>query len=114
MQEPARRPGAQPAGFRLMRYFTLTTLLAFAAVAVSLFFLQRMEEDFFAQVQKEQAAFFAQAQDELAQQHQEAARSSLLAVHEANHVNLSRMVANMLWTSEIGRASCRERVCYVV
>ena len=102
MQEPARRPGAQPAGFRLMRYFTLTTLVAFAAVAVSLFFLQRMEEDFFAQVQKEQATFFAQAQDELARQHQEAARSSLLAVHEANHVNLSRMVANMMWTSDFG------------
>jgi signal transduction histidine kinase len=100
MQEPVRRPGAPAAGFRLMRYFTLTTLVAFAAVAVSLFFLQRMEEDFFAQVQKEQAAFFAEAQDELARQHQEAARSSLLAVHEASHVNLTRMVANMLWASD--------------
>ena len=102
MQEPVRRPGAQPAGFRLMRYFTLSTLVAFAAVALSLFFLQRMEEDFFAQVQKEQTAFFAQAQDELARQHQEAARSSLLAVHEASHVNLTRMVANMLWASDFG------------
>lgn len=100
MQEPARRQGAQPAGFRLMRYFTLTTLVAFAAVAVAVFFLQRMEEDFFAQVQKDQAGFFAQAQDELARQHQEAARSSLLAVHEANHVNLTRMVANLLWASD--------------
>ncbi len=102
MQEPARKPGAPPAGFRLMRYFTLSTLVAFAAVAVTLFFLQRMEEDFFAQVQKEQTSFFAKAQDELAQQHQEAARSSLLAVHEANHVNLTHMVANMLWTSDFG------------
>lgn len=102
MQEPVRKPGAPTAGFRLMRHFTLSTLVAFAAVAMTLFFLQRMEEDFFAKVQKEQTSFFARAQDELAQQHQEAARSSLLAVHEANHVNLTHMVANMLWTSDFG------------
>lgn len=93
-------PGAAPPGFRLMRYFTITTLLAFAAVAVVLFVLQRGEERFFADVQKEQAEFFAQAQARLARQHEEAARNSLLAVHEASHVNLTRLVANTLWASD--------------
>lgn len=95
-------PPVQAGGFRLMRYFMRTTLLAFVAVTVAMFFLQRAEERFFDQVQKEQAAFFRKAQDELARQNEEAARSSLLAVHEANHVNLTRMVANMLWATDFG------------
>jgi signal transduction histidine kinase len=90
-----------PGGFRLLRYFTLATLVAFAAVALALFFLQRMEEDFFEQVQHEQAKFMADAQALLARQHEEAARSSLLDVNEASHVNLTRLVANMLWQSDI-------------
>ena len=95
-------PAASPprASFRLMRYFTIATLAAFAAVAAVLYVLQSGEERFFADVQKEQADFFAQAQAALARQHEEAARSSLLAVHETSHVNLTRLVANMLWTSD--------------
>ncbi|MFZ2650733.1 MAG: HAMP domain-containing sensor histidine kinase [Burkholderiaceae bacterium] len=92
--------GVQPGGFRLMRYFTMMTLVAFAAVALALYFLQRMEITFFEQVQHEQGAFFAQAQAELARQHEGAARSSLLAVHEAGHVNLTRVVANLLWDTD--------------
>ncbi|WP_298834223.1 histidine kinase dimerization/phospho-acceptor domain-containing protein [uncultured Piscinibacter sp.] len=95
-------PHTAPAGFRLMRYFTLSTAVAFVTVGAVLYFLQRNEEAFFAQVQREQAAFFRQAQDELAQQHEEASRATLLAVHEANHVNLTRLVANMLWASDFG------------
>ncbi len=92
---------AQPSGFRLLRYFTLATLVAFAAVALALFFLQRQEEEFFEQVQREQAAFLADAQALLARQHEEAARGSLLDVNEASHVNLTRLVANMLWQTDI-------------
>ena len=97
----AAASAASPVGFRLMRYFTLATLAAFVVVAVALFFLQRMEEDFFAQMQGEQAAFLAQAQARLARQQEEAARSSLLEVNEATHVNLTRLVANMLWQTDI-------------
>jgi signal transduction histidine kinase len=94
-------PDAGPAGFRLMRYFTLATLVAFIAVALALFFLQRMEEQFFERVQREQAAFLADAQALLARQHEAAALSSLLEVNEASHVNLGRLVANMLWNNDI-------------
>lgn len=90
-----------PAGFRLMRYFTLATAVAFIAAGVTLYFLQRGEETFFAEVQREQSRFFRQAQEELARQHEEAARATLLAVHEANHVNLTRVVANLMWVSDI-------------
>lgn len=84
-------------GFRLTRYFTLTSLAAFAVVGAALFVLERRESTFFAEVQKEQAAFFAEAQVELTRAHEQAARSDLLAAHEAGHVNLARVFANVLW-----------------
>lgn len=89
-------------GFGLLRYFTLATLLAYGLVAATIFTLQRGEESFFAEVQREQGRFIAKAQADLAQQHEEAARRSLLAVHEGNHVTLTRVVANMLWASDFG------------
>ena len=110
MEDAARMPkrvesspsaaAARTGGFRLTRYFTITTLVAFTLVALALYVLQRMEETFFAQVQREQGVFLAQAQAQLARQHEEAARSSLLAVHEASHVNLTQLVSNMLWESD--------------
>lgn len=96
----ATGPGAPRGGFRLMRYFTLTTLVAFAAVAAALYVLQRGEETFFEEVQREQARFFTQAQAELALQHEAAARASLMAVHETAHVNLARLVANLMWETD--------------
>jgi signal transduction histidine kinase len=84
-------------GFRLTRYFTLTSLAAFAVVGAALFVLERKESTFFAEVQKEQAAFFAEAQQGLTRAHEQAARSDLLAAHEAGHVNLARVFANVLW-----------------
>lgn len=100
--EPAGRSVHEvpDSGFRLLRYFTITTLVAFTVVALVLVVLQRGEEAFFAEVQSQQAAFFAQAQATLARQHEEAARNSLLAVHEASHVNLTQLVANMMWASD--------------
>lgn len=94
--------GAPGSGFRLLRCFTLTTLVAFVTVGLALYWLQEQEQTFFAQVQREQAEFLSQAQVELARQQEEAARASLLAVHEAGHVNLTRLVANLLWESDFG------------
>ena len=94
-------PAGGEGGFRLLRYYTLATLLAFGAVAAALVLMQRGEESYFAQVQRDQGSFFAQAQEELARQHEEAARRSLLAVHESSHVNLTRLVANTLWVSDL-------------
>src|SRR3990167_8623589 len=100
-EERTKMPHTAAAGFRLMRYFTLSTATAFIAVGAALYFLQRSEEAFFDQVQQQQAAYFRQAQEELARQHEEAALATMLAVHEANHVTLTRLVANLMWDSDI-------------
>lgn len=92
--------GTGAGGFRLMRYFAVTSLVAFATVAFVIYVLQRMEETFFEQVQGEQSAFFAEVQAEFSRQQEKAARSNLLVLHEASHVNLTRVFANMLWDTD--------------
>lgn len=92
---------ALPGRFRLLRFYMRATLLLFAAAAAALYFLQRREEAFFAQAQREQQQGFARAQARLAQQNEEATQRSLLAVHEAGHVNLTRLVANTMWEKDI-------------
>ncbi|WP_246264158.1 sensor histidine kinase [Aromatoleum toluvorans] len=87
--------------FRLMRYFTLASLAAFVIVGVVLYFLQRAEVVFFSQVQHEQGDFFARAQTDLAARQDQAARASLISLHEAGHVTLTRVVSNVLWESHI-------------
>lgn len=85
--------------FQLTRYFTLTSLAAFAVLGAALFFLQRGEEKYFDAVQREQTAFFAKVQAELLQEQRDAGRANLVSVHEAGHVTLTRVFANALWAS---------------
>jgi signal transduction histidine kinase len=85
--------------FQLTRYFTLTSLAAFAVLGAALFFLQRGEESYFDAVQREQSDFFAKVQAELLQEQRDAARANLVSVHEAGHVTLTRVFANALWSS---------------
>jgi len=86
--------------FRLIRYFTLTSLVAFGVVALVLSVQQWREGVFFADVQRQQNKFFAHAQTDLALKQEAAARHNLLVVHEAAHVNLTRVFANMLWDTD--------------
>ncbi|MBL0122598.1 MAG: HAMP domain-containing histidine kinase [Betaproteobacteria bacterium] len=87
--------------FRLTRYFTIASLIAFTVVGLALFVLERQEEVFFEQVQAEQTTFFSKVQLELSGQQEDKARSELLAVHEAGHENLTRFLANVLWEKNI-------------
>ena len=84
-------------GFRLLRYFTIASLIAFAVVGIVLYVLQTGEEEFFESVQKDQAAFFSRAQSELSREQENTQRIELQAVHEAGHVNLTQLLANTLW-----------------
>lgn len=93
----ARERGARPQGFRLIRYFTATSLVAFAVVALALYVLQSKELSFFEQVQEEQRSFLAGVQADLSYRQEAAARSHLLRVHEAGHVNMTRLFENVLW-----------------
>ena len=88
-------------GFRLARYFTFTSLVAFGVVGLALFVLQRGEESYFAGVQREQVEFVTRVQDELLRKQVEAARANLIAVHQVGHVNLARVFANVLWASDL-------------
>lgn len=101
MSPPSREPQTSGGGFRLLRFYTLATMGLFVAAAGAMIYLQHREEVYFAKVQAEQQAFVARAQSELAQRHEAAARASLLAVHEAAHVTLTRVVANLLWDVDI-------------
>lgn len=85
--------------FRLTRYFTLTSLVAFAAFAVALYHLERAEETFLEQVQGEQGRFYARAQAELVGAQRKAALANLLTAHEAGHITLATVLANALWDS---------------
>ncbi|NMF89742.1 sensor histidine kinase [Aromatoleum petrolei] len=105
---PARSLAGEPVRhFRLMRYFTLASLVAFVVVGVVLYFLQRSEITFFAEVQREQGEFFSRAQTDLAAKQDQAARASLVALHEASHVTLTRVVGNVLWDTHIAPFAAR-------
>lgn len=90
-----------PGPFQLTRYFTATSLVAFVVLAVAMYFLERAEQQFFASVQREQNAFFAQVQAQLLREQREAARTSLVTVHERSHIALTHVFANALWSSHI-------------
>lgn len=94
-------------GFRLLRYFTVTSFIALAVAGLALYQLERAELAFFHEVQREQREFFAEVQAEFARQQEAAARRSLLAAHEANHENLARVFSNMLWRSDLAQFVAR-------
>ncbi|MGQ0524702.1 MAG: sensor histidine kinase [Betaproteobacteria bacterium] len=94
---PARRAGA--GGFHLVRYFSVTSLAAIVVVAAVLYFLELKESQYFREVQREQSKFVVQLHKDFASQQDQAARRELLFVHEAAHINLTRVLVNALWAS---------------
>jgi len=96
---PPLRPPTRPGPFQLTRFFTATSLVAFVVLATALYFLEQGEQQFFAQVQREQNGFFAQVQEQLVRDQKENDRTNLVSVHEAGHVALTNVFANALWTS---------------
>ena len=55
----AWRPAGQGRPFQLTRYFTATSLAAFAVLAVALYLLELSEQRFFAAAQREHGTFVA-------------------------------------------------------
>lgn len=88
---------AGPVEFRLVRYFTVASLVAFAIVAAAFAFFEAKRSAFFREVQEREGAFFNAAQDQFARKQEDAALRDLLSIHEAGNVNLTRLFANSLW-----------------
>jgi signal transduction histidine kinase len=96
----ADKNASRAGGFRLMHYFTLTSLIAFTVVACALYVLQQREGTFFEKVQREQGMFFAQVQTEFMRSQKATARDDLLLLHQASHVNLTHVFSNVLWDAD--------------
>ena len=105
----AAKNDSRAGGFRLMHYFTLTSLVAFTVVAVALYVLQQMEVTFFEKVQREQSTFFAQVQTEFMRNQKATARDDLLMLHQASHVNLTHVFSNVLWDADFAPFIARVR-----
>ncbi len=95
------QPGKTGTGrFRLVRYFTLTSLGMLVLVALALTYFVTRQDDFFTEEAREDSQFLRQVQQDLATQHDDAARRDLLAIHETGNVNLARLFENALWKND--------------
>ena len=86
--------------FRLVRYFTLTSLGLLVAVALVLTYFLVQQSNFFLQHTREEGEYFKQAQDGFARQQDDAAQRDLLTIHEAGNVNLAHLFENALWEKD--------------
>lgn len=87
--------------FRLTRYFTVTSLVAFAVVAATLMYFEHRQSSFFQSVQASGAKMLGGIQNEFVKRADTVARRDLLAVNEQGNVNLTRLFSNALWVSEL-------------
>jgi signal transduction histidine kinase len=87
-------------GFRLLPFFTATSLILFLLVASAVWYFEKQQSDFFQEVQLEQNTFFKNVQNSFALRQDSAARRDLLTIHESGNVNLTRLFANTLWEKD--------------
>ena len=105
----AARPLRGAAPFRLVRYFSIASVIAFAVVAAALFVHETRQGSFFEEVQGRQAAFFGDVQKGFVRQQDEAARRDLVATYESGNVTLTRMLSNTLWAKEFAPLVARSQ-----
>ncbi|MBT9466201.1 HAMP domain-containing sensor histidine kinase [Hydrogenophaga sp.] len=87
--------------FRLTRYFTVTSLVAFGVVAATLMFFEHRQSNFFQEVQINEAQTLSEIQADFVTRADSVARRDLLAVNEQGNVNLTRLFSNALWASDL-------------
>lgn len=93
-------PAVPKGGFKLVPFFTFTSLALFMIVAAALWYFEQQQSRFFQQVETEQNSFFKSVQENFATRQDAAARRDLLTIHEAGNVNLTRLFANALWEKD--------------
>ncbi|MBI5900664.1 MAG: response regulator [Rhodocyclales bacterium] len=94
---PAREGGQ---GFRLYRHYSIAACVSFLVVGAVLLVLQEREIAFFEAAQQRELAALRALHKDLATQAEGAARDGLVADQEAANVALTRLFANLLWTSD--------------
>lgn len=67
--------------FRLTRYFTVTSLVAFSVVAATLMYFEQRQSNFFQEVQTEEAQTLSDIQSDFVTRADVVARRDLLAVN---------------------------------
>ncbi|WP_300652993.1 HAMP domain-containing sensor histidine kinase [Hydrogenophaga sp.] len=87
--------------FRLTRYFTVTSLVAFGVVAATLMYFEQRQSSFFQEVQSNEAQMLSGIQSDFVTRADAVARRDLLAVNEQGNVNLTRLFSNALWASDL-------------
>jgi two-component system, NtrC family, sensor kinase len=87
--------------FRLTRYFTATSLVAFGVVAATLMYFEQRQSQFFQGVQTSGAQMLNGIQNDFVTRADAVARRDLLAVNEQGNVNLTRLFSNALWASDL-------------
>ena len=93
-------PARAASGFRLVRYFSVASLVAFGVVAAAFVAHEVGQGEFFAGVQSRQAAFFGEVQKGFVRQQDEAARRDLVSTYETGNVTLANMLSNTLWAKD--------------
>jgi two-component system NtrC family sensor kinase len=68
--------------FKLIQYFTATSLVAFGFVAVTLVYFQMRQSDFFKSVQTEEIRSSQETHGKLISNAEQVARRDLLSIHE--------------------------------
>jgi two-component system NtrC family sensor kinase len=86
--------------FKLIQYFTVTSLVAFSFVAATLVYFQMRQSDFFKSVQIGEIQSSQEIHGKLISNAEQVARRDLLSIHENGNVNLTRLLSNALWEGD--------------
>lgn len=82
---------------KLIRYFSITSWVAFGCVAAALIHFHASESKLVKSVQNQNAQTFHEMQTLLVNRAEEVARRDLLTTHEDSNVQLARLLSNGLW-----------------
>ena len=83
--------------FKLTRYFTITSLIAFASVAIAMAYFQMRGSALRESAHNEASQTFQQLQKHLVERADSALRSGATSTHEERNTELARLLSNALW-----------------
>jgi two-component system, NtrC family, sensor kinase len=87
--------------FRLIPYFTLTSLIAFACVASAMIYFQTRESALLESAHSQRSSRFAQLQSVMLNQTETALRGDVLAAHQDSNAELARLLSSALWSEAL-------------